>query len=67
LYDFELLASGAHLTDEQKCDYILSYCTEREAKFIRTLESWHNRIWFMLKADLLSYYPAEHKEKIYHL
>ena len=34
LYEFELQAKSAKLSDAQKCEYVVSYCKEKEAKFI---------------------------------
>ena len=34
LYKFELQAKSARLMDTQKCEYIVSYCKDKEAKFI---------------------------------
>jgi hypothetical protein len=49
----------------QRCDYVVSYCTEREARFIRMLSGFKTRYWAQLKQELLSYYPAEHEDRAY--
>jgi len=38
--DFTVERQCTRLTEEQKCEYLLSYCKEREAKFILTLDSY---------------------------
>src|SRR5260370_14297507 len=34
LSEFELLAKGARIMDEEKCEYVVSYCKEKQEKFI---------------------------------
>ena len=55
LYEFELQAKSARLSDAQKCEYVVSYCKEKEAKFIRTLLGYESQQWDDLKDELLSY------------
>lgn len=59
--EFELQAKA------QKCDYVISYCKESEAKFIRTLPRYELRCWNKLKNGLFSYYPAEQEDRVYRL
>src|SRR5260370_39924974 len=56
LYEFELQAKSTKLSDAQKCEYIISYCKEKEAKFIQTLPGYESQQWDDLKDELLSYY-----------
>src|SRR5260370_21578507 len=42
------------------------YCKEKEAQFIRTLPGYKLECWSELTDNLLSYYPAEDKDKVYH-
>ncbi len=65
LYDFELLAKSAWLLDVQKCAHVILYC-KGDAQFIRTLPGYEHECWSELTSDLLSYYPAEHEDKVYH-
>ncbi|KAF8310919.1 uncharacterized protein EI90DRAFT_3138961 [Cantharellus anzutake] len=67
LYEFELQARSAQLSNVQKCEYVVSYCTEREAKFIRTLTSFKTKLWSQLKSELLNFYPAEHEDRVYRM
>ena len=67
LYEFELQAKSAKLSDAQKCEYVVSYCKEKEAKFIRTLPGYESQQWNDLKDELLSYYPAEHEDRVYRI
>ncbi|KAF8329126.1 uncharacterized protein EI90DRAFT_3125448 [Cantharellus anzutake] len=66
LREFRLLAKTSQLTDEQKCLYLTSYCREREAEFIRTLDGYENRDWTLLKDELRSYYSSESEDCVYH-
>ncbi len=66
LYEFELLGQSAWLSDVQKCEYITLYCKDREAQFIRTLPGYRHECWSELTNELLSYYPAEDEDKVYH-
>ena len=66
LYEFELLAQSTWLLDVQKCEYIELYCKDREVQFIKTLPGYKNKCWSELTESLLSYYPAEDKDKVYH-
>ncbi len=65
LYEFELQVKSAKLSDAQKCKYIISYCKEKEAKFIWTLPGYDSHQWDELKDKLLSYYPAKHEDQVY--
>ena len=49
LSEFELLAKGATIMDEEKCEYVVSYCKEKEAKFIRTLSGYGQGVWYSLE------------------
>ncbi len=51
--------------DAQCCEYLVSYCMEREAKFVQTLPGYDLKLWDNLKDELLSYYPTEDEEKVY--
>src|SRR5260221_11420023 len=67
LYEFKLQAKSAKLSDAQKCEYVVSYCKEKEAKFIQTLPDYESQQWDDLKDELLSYYPAEHEDQVYQI
>src|SRR5258708_29437558 len=67
LYEFKLQAKSAKLSDAQKCEYIISYCKEKEDKFIRTLPGYESQQWDDLKDELLSYYPAKHEDQVYQI
>ena len=67
LYEFELQAKSAKLSDAQKCEYVVPYCKEKEAKFIQTLPGYESQQWDDLKDELLSYYPAEHEDWVYQI
>ena len=67
LCEFELQAQSARLMDAQCCEYLVSYCTEREAKFVQTLPGYDLKLWDNLKDELLSYYPTEDEEKVYRI
>ncbi len=67
LHEFELQAQSARLTNEQRCEYIVLYCKEKEAKFIQTLSGYLIQDWLMLKDDLQNFYPAEQEDKVYQI
>ncbi|KAF8344047.1 uncharacterized protein EI90DRAFT_3114716 [Cantharellus anzutake] len=66
LREFRLLAKTSQLTDEQKCLYLTSYCKEREAEFIRTLDGYETHDWTFLKDELRSFYSSESEDCVYH-
>ncbi|KAF8320159.1 uncharacterized protein EI90DRAFT_3158169 [Cantharellus anzutake] len=67
LREFELLADIASLTDAGKCAYMITYCTEKEAEFVRTLPGFETQNWPMLKSELLCYYSADEDEPGYRM
>jgi len=52
--------------DTQKCNYVISYCKDVEATFIKTLPGYVHRRWDDLKDDLFSYYPSKDEDEVYH-
>src|SRR5260370_29610196 len=67
LHEFELQAQSARLTDAEHCEYLVSYCKDREAKFVQTLPGYNLKLWDDLKEELLSYYSTEEEDKVYQL
>ena len=67
LHKFELLAKGARITDEQKCEYVVMYCKEKEAKFIQTLPGFKEGEWETLRSEMLGFYPAKQEDHVYRI
>jgi hypothetical protein len=53
------------LTNEQKCKNILRYCKTHTKDLILALDSYFDKDWTMLRADLLDQFDAEYKQYCY--
>ncbi|KAF8314616.1 uncharacterized protein EI90DRAFT_3135811 [Cantharellus anzutake] len=63
LNKYESLADAALFTEAQKCDFLTAYCTDKEVRFISTLDGFENPNWVLLKKDLLDFYEKGRKMK----
>ncbi|KAF8328514.1 uncharacterized protein EI90DRAFT_3125909 [Cantharellus anzutake] len=59
LSKYESLADAALFTEAQKCDFLTTYCTEKEVRFISMLDGFENPNWVLLKKDLLDFYGVD--------
>jgi hypothetical protein len=62
LSKYESLADAALFTETQKFDFLTAYCTDKEARFISTLDGFENPNWVSLKEDLLDFYGIDEED-----
>src|SRR5260370_38230780 len=67
LHEFELLAKGARIINEQKCEYVVTYCKEKEVKFIQTLPGFEEGEWETLKSEMLGFCPGKQEDHVYRI
>jgi len=61
--EVEIILTQYTVTDDlDKIKGLLRYCSRAVAKFIRTLQSYHNPDWDQLKAEFLHYYDADQED-----
>ncbi|KAJ7641992.1 hypothetical protein FB45DRAFT_737732, partial [Roridomyces roridus] len=57
---YDRLIKKCRVTDEdEKCEYILEYCSINVQNVIKSLESYHRRRWESLRKDILRLYDAD--------
>ncbi|KAF8342069.1 uncharacterized protein EI90DRAFT_3115891 [Cantharellus anzutake] len=59
LSKYESLADAALFTEAQKCTFLTAYCTDKEVRFVSTLDGFENPDWVSLKKDLLDFYGVD--------
>jgi len=67
LADYEISATGAQLTDEQKCRFLLKYVDRQTKYLIEVLGGYKNNDWAALKKELLGFYGSRSTSRRYHL
>ncbi|RDB16218.1 hypothetical protein Hypma_003110 [Hypsizygus marmoreus] len=59
------LCTTYNVSEAEKCERIVDYCSNKVVRLIEALPSYINQTWSVLEKDLLRYYDADRKETRY--
>jgi hypothetical protein len=62
LRHYNQLCKGYNVSDVEKCERIIDYCSSRVVQLIEALPSYISKNWTKLQADILAYFDADLKE-----
>ncbi|KAJ7109525.1 hypothetical protein C8R44DRAFT_635591, partial [Mycena epipterygia] len=62
---YDRLLSKCRVTDKEKCEYILEYCSADVQNVVQAMDSFYKNKWTKLRKEILKFYDAERAAQKY--